>query len=237
MPRGGPVISHWHTLVDGFNTSSLDFYKAVEEAVRAREVPEAEFSRVEFKESGVASAKREYLRVERGRVAFDIGAAPYGRGFFFSWWLIRPRPAHLWLWFAGLIGAGLIWILMLLSLSGQAAAQRLNASLIGGETGAAGCGVVLVFAGFPALLFLLGWAIHEGHVPIEEEDVLQIPVVGWLYDKIFGPNTYYALDTAMMFQESVSRAVNEVLEGLMTDQGLRALSQDQLKPTIRDLAG
>ena len=79
--------------------------------------------------------------------------------------------------------------------------------------------------------------IHEGHVPIEEEDVLQVPVVGWLYDKIFGPNTYYALDTAMMFQESVSRAVNEVLEGLMTGQGLRALSQDQLKPTIRDLAG
>lgn len=237
MPRGGPVISHWHTLVDGFNTSSLDFYKSVEEAVRAREVPEATFSRVEFKEGGVASAKREYLRIERGGVAFDVGAAPYGQGFFFSWWLIRPRPGWVWLWFAGLVGAGLIWILMLLSLSSQAASQRLNASLFGGQTGGAGCAVFLVLAGFPALLFLLGWAIHEGHVPIEEEDVLEIPVVGWLYDKVFGPNTYYAMDTALMFQESVSRAVNEVIEGLLTSQGLQALSADQLKPTIRNLAG
>ncbi len=236
MAQAGPVISHWHTLIDGFNTSSLDFYKAVEEAVKAREVPDTTFSKVEFKEGGFASARREYLRVERGKVAFDIGAAPYGRAFFFSWWLTRPRPGYLWLWLVGLIGAGLIWILILLSLASQAAVQRLNASFIGGQAGGAGCAAVFVLVGFPALLFLLGWAIHEGHLPIEEEDVLQIPVIGWLYDKIFSPNTYYALDTAMMFQESVRRAVNDVIDGLMSDQGLRVLTDDQKKPTIRDLS-
>jgi hypothetical protein len=39
-----------------------------------------------------------------------------------------------------------------------------------------------------------------------------------------------------MFQEAVRRAVNEVLNGLLEAQGLRALAGDELKPTIRDLA-
>ena len=69
MARGGSVVSHWHTLIDGFNTSGLDFYRAIEDAVRAREVPDVKFSRVEFKEGGFAPAKREYLRIER-----EIGA-------------------------------------------------------------------------------------------------------------------------------------------------------------------
>lgn len=84
MASFGQVISHWHALVDGFSTSALDFYSSVEEAVRARAVPEATFSRVEFSEAGLGSAKRQYFRVGRGKVNFDICAAPYGNGFFFS---------------------------------------------------------------------------------------------------------------------------------------------------------
>ena len=34
----------------------------------------------------IASAKREYLRMQRGKYAFDICAAPFGNGFFVSWW-------------------------------------------------------------------------------------------------------------------------------------------------------
>ena len=218
MPRGGPVISHWHTLVDGFNTSSLDFYTAVEESVKAREVPDAKFSRVEFKEGGFASAKREYLRVERGNVAFDIGAAPYGKGFFFSWWLSRLGPEHPFLYLLGFLAAVFIGT-PILSYPFR---------------GSCGYFVVLPIVLVGIVVGLAFLARNEIFGP--EEHILAIPILGWIYEKIFNPITYYSLDTALMFQESVSRAVNEVIEGLLTGQGLRALSEDQLKPTIRNLA-
>ena len=65
----------------------------------------------------------------------------------------------------------------------------------------------------------------------------RLPIVGWLYAIIFNPVTYYRLDTAMMFRDSIRNAVNEVIDGLLTGQGLRALTEDQKRPSIRDLAG
>ena len=37
-------------------------------------------------------------------------------------------------------------------------------------------------------------------------------MIGWVYERLFNPQTYYRYDTAMMFQESVRRAVNEVID-------------------------
>lgn len=50
--------------------------------------------------------------------------------------------------------------------------------------------------------------------------LLARPVV-WLYQRLFRPATYYRLDTALLFQEAVQASVNEVLEGLLSEQGLR----------------
>lgn len=217
MAQGGGVISHWHTLMDGFNTSSLDFYNAVEEAVRAREVPDAKFSRVEFKEGGFASATRVYLRVERGRVAFDIGAAPYGKGFFFSWWMSKLGPEHPFLYLLGFAFAALIGTPLL--------AYPLRNS----------CGYFFVLPlSFVGVVVGLALLARNGAFG-SEEDILAIPILGWLYEKIFSPITYHSMDTAVMFQESVRRAVNEVIDGLVSSQGLRALSEAQKTPTIRDL--
>ena len=47
--------------------------------------------------------------------------------------------------------------------------------------------------------------------------------------------TYYTLDTRLMFQASVHRALTDTISGLRTAQGLRALSADELRPTMRDL--
>ncbi len=219
MARSGKAISHWHALIDDFNTSALDFYQAIEEAVKGREVPETAFSRVEFKEGGFASAKREYLRIERGNVAFDICAAPYGRSYFFSWWVSRLGPEHPFLYLLGFIVVAFFGPLIL-------AAPFRNS-----------CGF---FFAIPLMFVLLvgglAWLARQ-EVFGPEEHILQIPVIGWIYEKIFNPITYYSLDTAIMFQESVRRAVNDVIEGLLSAQGIRALSEEQWKPTIRDLAG
>src|SRR5262245_54135477 len=93
------VIAHWSTLIENFNVLSREFYAGVEKAIRERKVPDAEISRVDFSEGGVFTAKREYLRVTRGKHVFDICAAPFGTGYFFSSWLgeIHSPWGLLWL--------------------------------------------------------------------------------------------------------------------------------------------
>lgn len=146
--RPARVISHWYRYVEGFSTSGLEFYAAVEEAVARRGLPGVGLSRARFMEGGIFSARREYLRVQRENAVFDICAAPYGRGgYFFSWRLGELR-----------------------------------------------CGL------------------------------LARPVV-WLYQRLFRPTTYYRLDTALLFQEAVQASVNEVVEGLLSEQGLRVLQR------------
>lgn len=136
------VLSHWHTLFEDFSTSTQEFYRAVEEAVRQRSLTEVEISRVLFKEGGIGTAQREYLRVQRKRVAFDICSAPYGDGHFFSWRLVK----------------------------------------------------------IPA-----SWG-------------------GRVFARVFCPVTYYALDTALLFRDSVRSAIDEVISDFTDQRGSRALA-------------
>ena len=55
------VIDHWYALVPGFNSSTKDFYEAVEKELKERQVPGLEIFHVDFAEGGVLSNKREYL--------------------------------------------------------------------------------------------------------------------------------------------------------------------------------
>ncbi len=155
------VFSHWYQLIENLQASPLEFYKAVEQAIERREVPDAERSRVDWREGGLFSAKREYLRVRRKEFIFDICSAPFGNGFFVSWWL--------------------------------------------GE----------VPSGFLALL-------------------AEIPVIGAFIQRFVRPATYYKLDTAHMFQESVRRAVLDVIDEMTTAKGLRALTELERKPILRE---
>ena len=87
------VLSHWCKLLEDFQVAPLQFYSAIEQAVSRRQIPNIEISRVDWKEGGVLSAQREYLRVSRGKLIFDICGAPYGTGFFVSSWLVRQQSA------------------------------------------------------------------------------------------------------------------------------------------------
>ena len=78
------VLYYWYNLVPDLNTSVREFYDAVEKELKERKVPDLESHRVEWNEGGLLSAKREYLRLTRERLVFDICAAPFGTSFFFS---------------------------------------------------------------------------------------------------------------------------------------------------------
>src|ERR1700742_4844259 len=78
------VLEKWHSFFDNFQTSSTEFYGMIEEELKARKIPGLTMSQVKWKEGGVLSDERLYLRLVRERWVFDICAAPFGRGDFFS---------------------------------------------------------------------------------------------------------------------------------------------------------
>ena len=89
------VFSHWYHLIENFQQSSQEFYSSLEQAIKKRNLPDVRISRIDFKEGNVFSAQREYLRVKRKELVFDICAAPFGNGFFISWWLGEKMGALL----------------------------------------------------------------------------------------------------------------------------------------------
>ncbi len=229
MVKEADFISRWGHLIENFQASSLEFYDSVEKGVECRGVPETHWTRVEHKEAGVASAKRVYLRMHRGKFAFDICAAPFGTGFFVSWWLTTPPLKFGFLYtllFLGAVGfamniAGGIGLGIGVALSGM----TLGAFL---AVGCAGLGV-------PAILWILGNALRQGAIP-GESTVLAMPLIGWIYAKVFAPPTYYAIDTALMFQQAVHNAVLEVMDSMTANKGIRALSEAERKPIMKTFA-
>lgn len=163
------VFSHWYHLVENLQASPLEFYDSVEKAIERRTVPDSRRTRIDCREGGPLSAKREYLRVKRKEYVFDICGAPFGNGFFVSWWL-GGLPSR--------------FVAMLVALSA-------------------------------------------------------IPVLGWLFVLPIRLSTrsmtYYQIDTATMFQESVRSAVLEVVDGLTKAKGLRAPTDLERKPILGEL--
>jgi hypothetical protein len=210
----GSVISHWDCLHEGLQESPQAFYQAVEDALNRRQIPDARISRVEHKEAGVLSAKRLYLRVEREQLVFDICGAPFGTGFFTSWWLAEPSVD-----LNGLVKAATL--LGILGLAGWLMAEW---------------GLIVGFFAFAVMLFAFVWAVASG--PMKGTDlerfVQAMPVLGTLYRMFVKPDTYYRMDSTLMFQHAVHNAVMEVIDTITTTKGIRALTESERKPIMRD---
>lgn len=87
MSKPNQIISHWSTMIEGLEASPLEFFNAVEKAINDKEIKNTKHSRFIWKEGGILSTKREYLRIKRKDHAYDICGAPFGNGFFVSTWL------------------------------------------------------------------------------------------------------------------------------------------------------
>lgn len=79
-------VAHWSQLIENLQANPQDFYRSVEDSVERRKLPDSKRNRVQWREGSIMSAKREYLRVKRKQEVFDICGAPFGTGFFVSWW-------------------------------------------------------------------------------------------------------------------------------------------------------
>lgn len=216
------VEGHWHSLIEGFSTSSLDFYELVKAGIARREIPDLKISQVEWKESGLGSGKRVYLRVSREQLNFDICAAPFGTGYFFSWWLARISQALLDLLFLLLCLGSILVISAFMSIFFSK----------GGGEGYVGCaGAFLGLVVSIGMIFGLGAFTRYGDSGLEPT-VLSMPITGFLYGLIFRPATYFNEDAALMFRESVHHAVMEAIDQVTTAQGVRGLSEEARKITF-----
>ena len=90
--RPSEVIARWHHHFDNLQLSSQDCYTSLQQHIEKRQIPGAKCYLVTFSEyGGVLSAQRLYFHVRNVTYRFHICAAPYGTGFFVSWWLRESK--------------------------------------------------------------------------------------------------------------------------------------------------
>jgi hypothetical protein len=95
-------------------------------------------------------------------------------------------------------------------------------------------GLFLGIIVLPLLFLFLGYLVRDGTIMIEDS-ILEVPVLGVIYERFFHPITYYKIDTALMFQESIRSAVLEVIDEITKSKGIRALSESERAPIMNDL--
>lgn len=212
MKKGGieTAIGHWAQLMEGMSESPQHFYEAVTAAIERREIPDCRLKRVHWPEGGFLSARREYLRAKRAGYHIDICGAPFGNAFFASSWLCFPPPGIL-------LAVVLIIIGMLFGLDSLQDLMRINP-----------------IANFNSGYYRQDIIERLVKVGLSVLFVLIVAVFGIIRPLFFPPQaTYYRVDTAEMFYRAVHNAVTEVIQGLRSEQGLRLLTEDELKPIMR----
>ena len=206
------AIAHWSARIEGLQESPVDFYANVQTAVTNKMIPEATFERIEYREGGAFSGFRLYLRIRRYREVFDVCAAPFGTGCFFSWWLAEIRPTLP-------IPVSILTLFVYLMILGAFAYEF---GILRGPI------ALLVLA---TLVLLL---LSKMGKPEMDDFLMSLPLIGGVYERFFRPITYYRVDTSQMFQQAVQAAVMEVVDQVTTAKGMRPLSELERKPVMRD---
>lgn len=85
------VLNHWTKLFPFCAMSANEFYGQVEKIFKEHQLPDCKTERTTHKEGGIFSSSREYFRIRRKDLVFDICAAPVGKDFFISWWLYETE--------------------------------------------------------------------------------------------------------------------------------------------------
>lgn len=80
--------SNWNTLIDNFEYSTEEFYIRFKKELLSHGVSGISASDVSLKEGSIFSPRRRYIRIKWKEYQYDICAAPFGKGFFISWWLL-----------------------------------------------------------------------------------------------------------------------------------------------------
>jgi hypothetical protein len=214
--RKAEVLDHWIAFAENFEFSSANFYTSIEQELKSRKVPGLEMSRVEFAEGSLLSDKRVYLRMLRERLVFDVCAAPFGTRYFFSCRMAEiPAVIHLWqlaVVFVGLcISTWLFW------------------KILGFILGSFLFVIACIF-----LVYLLRNAVAMGLADLDAT-LIKSPVLGPIYERWFRKETYYRVDTRLMYLDTVSNVVKKLAEEETVKAGVKLIRQYEQSPILGEL--
>lgn len=214
--KQGEELNHWIGSAENFNYPPQTFYDELEKVLAERKIPDLTMARIEFAEGGLLSNQRTYLRMQRERLIFDVCAAPFGTGFFFSCRTVKlPVVIKLWhilvlcfllnvLWlgffklFGLMLGSGL-WLLFLVAL-----------------------GITLHNAATLSTLTMDAW-------------LTRMPVIGTIYEAWFKRDTYFRADSRLMYLELIPNLVQKLSETTAGANGVRLVRQYQTAPVLGEL--
>lgn len=212
---GNEVIEHWYSLVSAQHFSSKDFYGHIEAGIAAQKVPALEISRIDLSEGGVLSDKREYLRMKRERLTFDVCAAPVGVNYFFSYrFYVEPAIVTVWDVISLFVGFGVLTFLF---------------AKVGGIIGLFIFGAVVALA-----FFLMKNAIGMGLRDLDAS-LIKTPALGPIYERYFRKDTYYRQDIRIAYCSIVSGLVKQETARITGEKGVEFLREFTYSPVLQDL--
>lgn len=205
------VHDHQATYLENFSISPGDLYKAIESEIAEKKLPNIEVSRIFFREGGLLSANREYLRIRRERLAYLVCAAPWGTSFFFS-----TRFTE--------IPVSLRWWELIVALLCLAGAFLGYWHLLG-----LWWGITIFVLNLIALVTLCRQALANGWNRLDDL-LLRLPVFGVIYELWLRPNTLFRDDTRDLFQNLIQAIVHRQIGSFAASSGLNLLEFKDLKP-------
>lgn len=210
------IHQHWYSAVDNFHHITADFYQRIESELVARKVPGLEISRVEFSEGGPLSGKREYLRLKRERLVFDICAAPFGTSYFFSFRLVELplgiKPWELLIFLFGFVFVAEFFIKSFGIISG----------------------VFVLFMVLAASCYIMRNAVALGLRDLDTT-LLKTPVIGPVYEVLFRKETYFRQDTRLMYLSTVNGITEALVEEVTLAKGIKLVKRFDRKPIHGEL--
>jgi hypothetical protein len=214
--KKGAVLNHWIAFADGFSFQPQEFYTAFEKQLEIREVPGLDVDHIEFGEGGFLSDRRLYLRMVRERLAFDLCAAPFGSGYFFSCRSVEI-PVVIRLWHLLAVFAFFFAIFAFLS-------RPLGFIY----------SAIAVVALVAALVQVMRntWNFGVAHV---DRLLTHTTVIGPIYERWFRPETYYREDTRLMYLDLIPKLVKELAEETTAAKGVKLTRQYQWAPVLGEL--
>lgn len=219
--RKSEVLNHWIAFADGFQTSPAEFYTALEKELAERKIPSMEMSRIEFPEGGLLSEKRVYLRLLRERLVFDVCAAPFGSGFFFSCRTAEiPIAVKWWHWLL-LYTVG-NWVVAVVFILVHKATGSLSFAFT----------MLVIFCAF--VISTLRNAVAMGLQDLDAT-LIKLPVIGPLYEKLFRKETYHRIDSRLCYLEVVPTLVKQLAGDTTAAQGVKLVRQYEAAPILGEL--
>jgi hypothetical protein len=210
------VIRHWYAYTDSLSISPSSFYRTIEEQIRMRQVPGLTVSNVEWSEGGGLSAKRVYLRLSRERFAFDICAAPFGCGFFFS-----CRFSELPL---TINPFGVLFLLGMGWLCYKAFIQNLGFFW----------GLLALGTSAACLVWVLRNSVSIGLADLDAS-LIKTPLIGTIYERFLRSETFYREDTRLVYATIVPDIVKTEVEKVTAAHGIKLIDQYDYSPILGEL--